>query len=408
MPLLLRDLTLLALRLDRILPGTIDGPVADAALHRHVVDEPRPDPRTLLSQADRLVASLRDSGLGPRRERFVGSQIQALRCRIRIAAGEPVPYVDEVRLGYGVTPRRGEPDVYREAHRELGELLPGRGTLRRRMAAHREWDRIPPERLRDAVVAMTSALAARTRAAVPLPGSEQVEHDIVPDRPWTAFTQHLGGHRSRITVSAAARLRREQLLPLLAHEAYPGHHTQYCRAVLAGSRFPELGLRLVHSPQGLLAEGLADAALDVLPGPGWGALAQQVLRGCGLPMNGVAAEAMESALVPLGRVRQDAALMRHADGAGPDEVVAHLSRWLVVDEDRARRMLAFLEHPQWRSYPTAYAEGRPLVAAWLARPGTEPLDNLRVLLDEPRTPADLQRDLGPAGSAAPDRDAVAG
>ena len=54
MPLLLRDLTLLALRLDRILPGTIDGPVADAALHRHVVDEPRPDPRTLLSQADRL------------------------------------------------------------------------------------------------------------------------------------------------------------------------------------------------------------------------------------------------------------------------------------------------------------------------------------------------------------------
>lgn len=395
--LLLRDVTLLALRLDRLVPGLLDGPVPDESLRRHVVDESAPDPRAQLRRARRLVQELPGAGLGPRRERFVGAQLGALECLARIAAGERVPFAEEVRACFGVRPRRGDQDVYRQAHRRLGELLPGSGPLADRMAAYRDRDRIPPPLLDDAVAAMTAEMRRRTGELIPLPPGESVEHEVVPDRPWTAFTHHLGGHRSRIAVSATSRLRRGQLLPLVAHEAYPGHHTQYCRSAAADR--PEMRLRLVHSPQGLIAEGLADAALDVLPGPGWGAVAQQVLDGVGLPVDGALAEEVEAALTTLGRVRQDAALMRHADGAGPDAVAAYLSRWLVIDDGRARRMLSFLDHPQWRSYATTYAEGRPLVAAWLARPGTDPVANLRCLLDEPVTPSELRRDLDGAAAA---------
>ncbi|MDN5920439.1 MAG: DUF885 domain-containing protein [Pseudonocardia sp.] len=397
--LLLRDVTLLALRLDRLVPGLLDGPVADVTLRRHVADESVPDPLVLSRQAERLIRELPDAGLSPRRERYVAAQLRALDCRIRIVTGEHVPFAEEVLASYGVPPRAGDPDVYREAHRRLGELLPGAGPLAGRMAEYRDCDRIPPERLVDAVAAMTAEMRRRTGQLVSLPAGEAVEHDVVPDRPWTAFTRHLGGHRSRIAVSGGSRLRRGQLLPLVVHEAYPGHHTQYCRSAAAAAERPEMRLRLVHSPQGLLAEGMADAALDVLPGPGWGAVAQQVLDDVGLAVDGALAEEVESALTMLGRVRQDAALMRHRDGAGPDEVAAHLSRWLIVDDGRARRMLSFLDHPQWRSYATTYAEGRPLVAAWLARPGTDPVANLRSLLDEPVTPADLQRDLERVGAA---------
>lgn len=402
--LVLRDVTLLALRLDRLVPGVLDGPVSDAALHRHVADEPVPDPAALLRQARRLVRDLPGAGFPPRRERYVAAQLGALECRVRVLAGEHVAFAEEVLACYGVPPRAGDPDVYRQAHRLLGELLPGTGALAGRMAEHRDRDRIPPERLGAAVRAMTAEMRRRTAEVVPLPSGEAVDQEVVADRPWTAFTRHLGGRRSRIAVSAGSGLRRGQLLPLVVHEVYPGHHTQYCRAVEAAVDRPELSLRLVHSPQGLLAEGMADAALDVLPGPGWGALAQRVLAGVGLGMDGALAERIEPVLTMLGRVRQDAALMRHRDGAGPDEVVAHLSRWLVVDDGRARRMLAFLDHPQWRSYATTYAEGRPLVSAWLARAGTDPAANLRRLLDDPVTPADLQRDLGHArGAPVPGR-----
>ncbi|MBW0107023.1 DUF885 domain-containing protein [Pseudonocardia sp. KRD291] len=398
--LLLRDVALLALRLDRLVPGLLDGPVADAALRRHVADEPVPDPLVLSRQVERLSRELPGAGLPPRRERYVTAQLRALECRIRIVNGAPVSFPDEVLASYGVPARAGDPDVYRQAHRRLGELLPGTGPLAGRMVGYRERDRIPPERLADAVAAMTAEMRRRTGELIALPAGEEVEHDVVPDRPWTAFTHHLGGHRSRIAVSRSSRLRRGQLLPLVVHEAYPGHHTQYCRAAAAAADRPEMGLRLVHSPQGLLAEGMADAALDVLPGPGWGAVAQEVLADVGLAVDGALAEEVESVLTMLGRARQDAALMRHRDGAGPDEVAGYLSRWLVVDDGRARRMLSFLDHPQWRAYATTYAEGRPLVSAWLARPGTDPVRNLRSLLDEPVTPGDLQRDLERASSAA--------
>ena len=240
---------------------------------------------------------------------------------------------------------------------------------------------------------MSAHLRELTAARIGLPDGESVAYEIVDGRPWTAFTHHLGAGRSRIAVDASSHLRRGQLLPLVAHEAYPGHHTQHCRAARAGDALPELRLRLVHSPQGLLAEGAAEAAHHVLPGPGWGRVAEDVLTDTGLPMDGELAEAVEGVLDELGRVRQDAAVMRHADGAGPDEVLAHLTRWLMIDESRARRMLAFLDHPQWRGYATAYAEGRPLVTRWLRRPGTDPVAALLRLLDEPVTPEDLREDL---------------
>nr|WP_243653405.1 DUF885 domain-containing protein [Pseudonocardia endophytica] len=394
--LVMRDVMLLALRLDRLVPGLLDGPVPDAALARHVADEPAADPRLLARRARTLVAELPASGLPPRRARYVEAQLRALECRARLVAGDDVGFADEVAATYGVDVRCEDPDRYRAAHRRLAELLPGRGPLASRLSAHREADRIPPDRLADAVEAMAAHLREPVVDRIGLPDGESVTWEVADGRPWTAFTHHLGGGRSRIAVDASAHLRRGQLLPLVAHEAYPGHHTQYCHAAAAGDSLPELRLRLVHSPQGLLAEGAAEAAHHVLPGPGWGSDAEHVLAGIGLPLDGGLAEAVEDALDDLGRVRQDAAVLRYARGAGPDEVLAHLRRWLLIDEARARRMLGFLDHPHWRTYATAYAEGRPLVTEWLRRPGTDPVDGLRRLLDEPITPGDLRDDLARA------------
>lgn len=400
--LLVRDVTLLALRLDRVAPGLLDGPVPDPALARHVADEPVARPRELVRRARALVAELPGAGLPAPRTRHVAAQLRALECRARVLDGEPVGFAEEVEASFGVPARREDPDRYREVHRGLDDALPGRGPLAARLAAHRERDRIPPDRLADALRAMSDHLRPRTVARLGLPDGERVTYDVVDGRPWTAFTRHLGGGRSTVAVDASSRLRRGQLLPLVAHEAYPGHHTQHCRAAVAGATYPELRLRLVHSPQGLLAEGAAEAAHHVLPGPGWGREAQDVLSDLGLPMDGELAETVEAALDELGRVRQDAAVMRHADGADPDAVRAHLTRWLLVDDNRADRMLAFLDHSQWRTYATAYAEGRPLVARWLARPGTDPVAGLRRLLDEPLTPEDLRADLvRTPGSARP-------
>ena len=81
--------------------------------------------------------------------------------------------------------------------------------------------------------------------------------------------------------------------------------------------------------------------------------------------------------------------MLHDRGADPDDVVAHLQRWSLVSDDRARQQLRFLTHPLWRAYITTYVEGFELLSRWLdARPAEQSVaDRFLRLLDEPLTPA---------------------
>lgn len=385
----LRATTELAVRLDRVRPGVFDGPPPDPAAARRIAGESPSDPRELAVTAARLRRDLVASGSGGAPARYLDAQLVALRCAARLAAGEPVTWLDEVRDRFGVRPLRADPDRIAAAHRRLSDLLPGRGPLAARMRAHREADTLPPDRVEAAVRALTAELRARTHDALGLPADERAVVEPTAGRPWTALTRYEGRHRSRVAVDTAAGLPAGRLLPLLAHEIYPGHHTQSCRATAAAARHPVLGLRLVHSPQAVVAEGAAEAAVWVLPGPGWGRIAEEVLAGVGVRTDGELAEQIEAAASGLARVRQEAALLRHVDGAGPDVVVRYLSRALLIPDDRARRVLAFLDAPGWRGYPVTYAEGTPLVGDWLRRFPGGPVAGLARLLDSPVVPADL-------------------
>lgn len=168
---------------------------------------------------------------------------------------------------------------------------------------------------------------------------------------------------------------------------------------------PERTVLLARSPQSLVAEGAAELALDALVGPGWGAWSAQVLAAAGLPADpelGAAGEAVEGVMDALAEVRQDAALMLHAQGRGEDEVLAHLRRWLLIDDGRARRMLEFLAHPRWRTHTTTYVEGTRLLRPWLAaRPaGQSSAARFSRLLDESWTPATLRAASGPGALPA--------
>lgn len=328
---------------------------------------------------------------------------------MRRRAGRAPSFRDELEAYFDVSVRPGDPDRYRAVHAELAELLPGGGPLAARMAAYRKREQMPAERLGPAVQALSAALRERTRA-LGLPAGESVRYELTRDRPWTAFNEYLGGYRSRVLLNADAAGRASALPALVAHEAYPGHHAERCLREVGPVRrdgHREQSVFLVNSPQALISEGMAEQALYAAVGPEWGRWAQEVLAGRGISLDGELAERVEKAYAGLAGVRQDAALMLYERAEEPEEVVAHLRRWLLVGEARARRMLSFLVHPLWRAYSTTYSEGAWLVRAWLdARPAGEPvLTRYRRLADEPVTPGLLRAELGaPAPPRAERRD----
>lgn len=396
---LIREYLLLGLRFDRIEEGYVDSFTGDDRLRRQVGDEPAPQPAALGIQARRLLAELpnvpRDVGFTEQRAEFVAAHLRALECAARKFAGEQIGFVEEVRDYFDVQISRGDPDRYRAAHARMDEVLGGGGTLTERIDAHRRAEEIPPERLADCVEAFSSALRDIVRRTYPLPDAETVIYEVVTDKPWSGFNYYEGDYRSRVAINADLKQQMANLPRLVAHESYPGHHTEHCRkeaTLVAGLGQAEQTIFLVNTPQCLMAEGLADLALHAAVGPTWGGWAAEIYADLGLRFDGERAEALSAAAASLAEVRQDAALMLHDEHRDADDVAAYLQRWLLVDDTRARQMLKFLSSPLWRAYTSTYVEGYRLLRAWLDdRPaGVGLIERFTRLLDEPLIPSSLR------------------
>jgi hypothetical protein len=388
----------LGLRFDRLESGFVDAYTGDPRVRAAVEAEPAPTAQGLRDQARALLRELDVAGLPADRTEFLRGQLTGLECSARAMSGEPVAFRDEVRSYFQVDVSVGDPADYAAAHAELEELLPGEGTLAERYARHRRREECPPQRLEVAVQALSSALRDRVRAGYGLPEAETVRYEVVTDKPWSGFNYYEGAYRSRVAINADLPHRLSQLPHLVAHESYPGHHTEHCRkeqGLVERAGRVEHTVFLVNTPECLMAEGLADLGVQASVGDGWGAWAADVLGDLGLRFDGALAERISAAAAPLNRVRQDAALMLHDRGADPDEVVTHLQKWSLVSDDRARQQLRFLTHPLWRAYITTYVEGFELLSRWLdTRPAAQPVaDRFLRLLDEPLTPAVVSGEL---------------
>jgi hypothetical protein len=391
---LVREYLLLGLRFDRIEEGYVDSFTGDPALRQQVQNEPAPDPADLAVQAERLVAEIPDD-LEPARAEYVAAHLRALACAGRKFAGQDVGFVDEVAAYFDVHIAKGDTDKYRQAHVKLEDALPGSGSLAERMRAYRATEEVPPEKLEEAIHAFSSALRDRVRAEFPLPDTETINYEVVTDKPWSGFNYYLGDYRSTVAVNADLKQQMSNLPRLVAHESYPGHHTEHCRkefGLVEGKGQAEQTIFLVNTPQCLMAEGLADLALYAAIGPNWGGWAAEIYADLGLRFDGERAEAVSEAAAALADVRQDAALMLHDEHRDVDDVVAFLKRWLLVDDERARQMLRFLSSPLWRAYTSTYVEGYRLLRSWLeARPdGVSLTERFGRLLDEPLIPSALR------------------
>jgi len=395
---LVREYLMLGLRFDRLVEGFVDAYTGDPELRRQVGNEPRPDPAVLARRASELRAELPAAGLPEPRARFLDAHLVALECSGRVLAGQQVGFVAEVQAYFDVLIEPGDQDVYQQAHVEIDRLLPGGDPLAQRLAAYRARDEIPPQRLESAVQVLSSALRDWVRGSVGLPPEETVHYEVVTDKPWSGFNYYLGDFRSRVAINADLGHRMANLPHLVAHESYPGHHTEHCRKeadLVRTQRQAEQTIFLVNTPQCLMAEGMADLGLHAAVGPGWGPWAAEILGDLGLRMDGELAERFETAAAGLLGVRQDAALMLHDQGADPADVLAYLQRWLLITEPRARQLLRFLSDPLWRAYITTYVEGYRLLRSWLdARPPAQPLDQRYLrLLDEPLIPSVIRAEL---------------
>ena len=353
----------LGLRLGRLLDGLVDAYYGPADLKQRVDNEPSPDPAKLAQDARRLIADL-DAGEGDvdaHRRRWIRGQARGLLLTAQRFAGETVGFLDEVEQCYGVRPTRVEDDEIAAAHRRIDAVLPGSGPLAERLITWREAQAVPTDTLPSAIQSLADDFRERTDQRFGLPAGEHIDFDLVTNEPWSGFNYYLGDLHSRVVINTDLPVLSTSLGHLVAHEAYPGHHTEHTRKEVGLVRRQghlEETIFLVGTPQCLLAEGLADLGLEVIVPERRHEIVAEHLRPLGIRYDAEIASAVADAGELLGNaVRGNVALLLHVDGASEDDAVAYAERWGLLPRNRAQKVVQFQTDPTWRAYIFCYIDG---------------------------------------------------
>ena len=296
-------------------------------------------------------------------------QVRGLLVSAQRFAGEPVGFLDEVEWCYGVRPTRVDDDAIADAHRRIDAVLPGSGPLGERLIAWREAQAVPRDKLAAAVHSLADDFRDRTQRLFGLPEGEHIDFDLVENEPWAGFNYYLGDLRSRVVINTDLPVLSTSLGHLVAHEAYPGHHTEHSRkeaGLVRRHGHVEETIFLVGTPQCLLAEGLADLGLEVIVPHQHHTVVAEHLRSLGIQYDAEVATAVGEAGEVLGNaVRGNVALLLHVDGASEDDAVAYAERWGLLPHNRAQKTVQFQTDPVWRAYIFCYIDGLRLCRGYV-------------------------------------------
>lgn len=365
-----RDFLRLALSVGRHMEGYVRWYSGPAGLRDAVEADEAPSVPALLDEVQRLQANLPMEDA--KRAASGAGSLRAMDLLLRRLMGETFGFEDTLSALYDITPVMVDEAVFAAAHADLEALLPGTGSLAARVGAWMQTTIVPEDKLLAGLLLCRDEVRARTRAWVDLPDEEELAVEIPEQMSWLAQAAHMGGGRTRVQINGQAPFPAMMVLDLMAHEGYPGHHTEILiklRDLADGRGQDELRISPMFAPEVTVQEGMAMSATEVIFGGGEYAWMTETLFPA-LGLADISAEALrgiQQARKALETVRTNAAMLIHSgafDHAAAAEYIAHYE---LADLTRAHRQVAFVTNPLLWPYAFTFTEGYRLVAETAAR-----------------------------------------
>ncbi len=324
------------------------------------------------------------------RESALQRQIGAVKTRIRMAGGENLPFDEEAKLIYGVTPPQYSFAEFDAALSDIDALLPGEGDLASRTEAFRNSLEIPEEKRRAVFDAAIAECRRRTTAHYALPENERFVLSFVTDKPWSGYNWYQSRFESLIEINTDFPIIIDRAVDLGCHEGYPGHHVWNAiveRDLRLANVWIEFSVYPLFSPQALLGEGSANYGIELaFPGAEKTVFEKEVLFPlAGLdPSDADKLRALNDAQRKLSHAGNHVA-REYLDGRiDRDAAIGLLMKYNLSSRERAEQRVRFFE--TYRSYVINYNLGRDLVAAYIqkeAARGVDPWKAFEGLLKNP-------------------------
>jgi hypothetical protein len=394
----------LALAIEQHLPGYVDsyfGPDEWMAQAKQAGKVPL---RDLTERADRLAMDLSyATELDPQRRDFLSRQVSAMQMSLRLLSGEKISLAEEAQGLYDVRPEWKDESNFEEAHKEWDQALPPGGSLSERLQAWRLSLEISVEKVQEILPVIINKLRALTRQRFGLPKGENFSLQFVSDQPWSAYNWYLGGYQSRIDFNTDLPMRVSGLADLVAHEGYPGHHTELSikeEKLIRERQYHEHTLTLINSPSCVISEGIATSALEMIITE---ADLEDWYREEILPLAGMA-HIDAKRLIEIGKASRkleglvgNAAFMLHDQKKSEAQIIHYLQKYGLRTEKEAQQSIRFISSGIDRSYIFTYHMGYDLLEELFAHGNREAY--FRRLLEEPVTPGQVREWIKGTGEA---------
>jgi len=354
----------LSLRIDKHLPGYVDAYFGPKRLKAEVDEERRKPISNLIEDAEKL---RRQVPTGDKvRETFLRKQLESILTTLRRLNGEEIPYREEVLRLFDIRITKLSEADLQESRERLSDIF-GISDPRRKLKEWRKERYAQRKLIKPALKALTGELANRSRKLLGTKKLGTCVFKLVKNKPWSGYNWYLGKLRSRVEINVDEPIEVTHLPELVAHEAYPGHHTEHAlkeEALYIGEGYLESSILLINAPEATISEGIAENALEFVF-----EREEDVLRwmysGFASGFDAARDASIVEALEKLREGRVNAAIMLHVENRSERDVIAYLTDVLLGDYGLAKRTLNFLKNPLFRSYIFCYTAGRKMIASIL-------------------------------------------
>ena len=368
-----RNYLRLTLEIEKHIEGYVDAYYGPEELKTAVNANNKKSPSALLDD----LAALQDVlPVDASRRAYADASLRAMDCTVRMINGEEFGYLDEVNRLYDIAPEPMDEAEFTAAHKVLDEMVEGAGSLPDRIQARRQRFELEPEQLPallDLARAETrkrTAVYLQDHASHQLPTKESVEVTLTNGQPWSAYNWYLGGGKSLIEFNTDVPVFALGILPLFAHEGYPGHHTESSLKEISLYRekgYGEQAAMLLHEPAAVVMEGIAETAVEIIfpDGTQYDWIADVLLPAAGMGglETAVTMQKLSKASGKLRYVRGNAAIKYHTGELTREQTIDYIQTYGLTTPERATKSFSFLSHPLYRSYIFTYTQGYDLMKA---------------------------------------------
>lgn len=385
----------LALALEEYLPGYVDSYFGPDEWKTQAKQAGKLPLGNLTERAARLANDISEADeMDAQRRDFLARQVRAMQMSLRLLVGEKVSLAEEVNALYDVQPEWVDETNFEKAHEELDSLLPPGASLAERK---QEWNRsleIPIEKVKELLPSIIKRMQELAHRKFNLPAEETFTLEFVSDQPWAAYNWYLGGFRSRIQINTDLPLRISALTDLIAHEGYPGHHTELSikeQNLVRKKGFQEHTIALINSPSCVVAEGIATSALKTLLSDEelseW--YEEELLPRAGLShIDPKRMIAIGNALRGTKGIMGNVSFMLYDRHQGRDEAEQYLRRYALATDREIKHLIRFVSEPLSRSYVFTYDIGYDLLEELFVHRDRD--EHFTRILEEPVTPSQIR------------------